>query len=110
MKMKKYKVRVSTSAIEFWKVFAKSEQEAMDNYMEGENYFTKPKGEDVEIIGEMNENVQTEKQIATKTEIFDIFQKYLNLSDEEYNKLYNETWADVDVTIWNFEKNIREEK
>ena len=108
--MKKYKVRVSTSAIEFWKVEAKSEQEAMDNYMEGENYFTKPKGEDVEIIGEMNENVQTEKQIATKTEIFDIFQKYLNLSDEEYNKLYNETWADVDVTIWNFEKNIREEK
>ncbi len=108
--MKKYKVRVSTSAIEFWMVEAKSEQEAMDNYMEGENYFTKPKGEDVEIMGEVNENVQTEKQIATKTEIFDIFQKYLNLSDEEYNKMYNETWADVDVTIWNFEKNIREEK
>lgn len=57
----------------------------------------------------MNENVQTEKQIATKTKIFDIFQGYLNLSDEEYNKMYNETWADVDVAIWNFEKNIREE-
>ena len=38
----------------------------------------------------MNENVQTEKQIATKTEIFDIFQKYLNLSDAEYNKMYDE--------------------
>ena len=107
--MRKYKVRVYTSAIEFWKVFAKSEQEAMDNYMEGENYFTKPKGEDVEIMGEVNENVQTEKQIATKTEIFDIFQKYLNLSDEEYNKMYNETWADIDVTIWNFENDIRGE-
>ena len=52
MKMKKYKVRVHTSAIEFWKVEAKSEQEAMDNYMECENYFTKPKGEDVEILEE----------------------------------------------------------
>ena len=51
--MRKYKVRVYTSAIEFWKVFAKSEQEAMDNYMEGENYFTKPKGEDVDILEEV---------------------------------------------------------
>lgn len=58
----------------------------------------------------MKENEQTEKQIATKTKIFDIFQKYLNLSDEEYNKMYDETWADVDIAIWNFEKNIREEK
>ena len=57
----------------------------------------------------MNENVQTEKQIATKTEIFDIFQGYLNLSDAEYNKMYDEVWADVDIAIWNFEKNIREE-
>ena len=55
----------------------------------------------------MNENVQTEKQIAIKTKIFDIFQKYLNLSDEEYNKMYNETWADVDIAIWNFEKSVR---
>ena len=52
MKMKKYKVRVYTSAIEFWEVEAKDEQEAMDNYMEGENYFTKPKGEDVDILEE----------------------------------------------------------
>ena len=58
----------------------------------------------------MKENEQTEKQIATKTKIFDIFQKYLNLSDEEYNKMYDETWADVDIAIWNFEKNIVEEK
>tara|TARA_R100001244_G_scaffold67707_1_gene55436 strand:- start:1204 stop:1362 length:159 start_codon:yes stop_codon:yes gene_type:complete len=50
--MRKYKVRVYTSAIEFWNVEAKSEQEAMDNYMEGENYFTKPKGEDIEILEE----------------------------------------------------------
>ena len=57
----------------------------------------------------MNENVQTEKQIATKTEIFDIFQGYLNLSDAEYNKMYDEVWADVDIAIWNFEKNIRGE-
>ena len=57
----------------------------------------------------MNENEQTEKQIATKTEIFDIFQKYLNLSDAEYNKMYDEVWADVDIAIWNFEKNIRGE-
>jgi len=53
MKMKKYKVRVHTSAIEIWMVEAKSEQEAMDNYMEGENYFTKPKGEDVDILEEV---------------------------------------------------------
>ena len=57
----------------------------------------------------MNENVQTEKQIATKTEIFDIFQGYLNLSDAEYNKMYDEVWADVDIAIWNFEKSIRGE-
>jgi hypothetical protein len=25
----------------------------MDNYMEGENYFTKPKGEDVDILEEV---------------------------------------------------------
>ena len=51
-RMRKYKVRVYTSAIEFWEVEAKDEQEAMDNYMEGENYFTKPKGEDVDILEE----------------------------------------------------------
>ena len=51
--MKTYKVRVYTSAIEFWEVEAKDEQEAMDNYMEGENYFTKPKGEDVDILEEV---------------------------------------------------------
>ena len=52
-KMKKYKVRVYTSAIEFWEVEAENEQEAMDNYWEGENYFTKPKGEDIEILEEV---------------------------------------------------------
>jgi len=52
-KTKKYKVRVFTSAIEFWEVEAESEQEAMDNYWEGENYFTKPKGEDIEILEEV---------------------------------------------------------
>ena len=53
MKMKKYKVRVYTSAIEFWEVEAENEQEAMENYWEGENYFTKPKGEDIEILEEV---------------------------------------------------------
>ena len=51
--MRKYKVRVYTSAIEFWEVEAKSEQEAMENYWEGENYFTKPKSEDVDILEEV---------------------------------------------------------
>jgi len=50
--MRKYKVRVYTSAIEFWEVEAENEQGAMDNYMEGENYLTKPKGEDIEILEE----------------------------------------------------------
>ena len=50
--MRKYKVRVYTSAIEFWEVEAENEQEAMENYWEGENYFTKPKGEDVDILEE----------------------------------------------------------
>ena len=48
--MRKYKVRVYTSAIEFWEVKAKNEQDALDNYMEGEHCFTKPKGEDIEIM------------------------------------------------------------
>ena len=50
--MKKYKVRVYTSAIEFWEVEAENEQEAMENYWEGENYLTKPKSEHIEMMEE----------------------------------------------------------
>ena len=51
--MRKYKVRVFTSAIEFWEIEAKNAQEAVNNYSEGNNYFTKPKSEDVEVFGEI---------------------------------------------------------
>jgi len=48
--MKKYKVAVTVNDLQFWEVEADSEQEAMDNYMEGDHYFTKSRGEDIEVI------------------------------------------------------------
>ena len=49
--MRQYKVRVFTSKVEVWGVEAENEQEAMENYWEGEIMFTKPKSEDVEMVG-----------------------------------------------------------
>ena len=54
-KMKKYKVKVDINDTQFWEVEAESEQEAMDNYMEGSHYHTKSHGEDAEVVEEITE-------------------------------------------------------
>ena len=54
-KMKKYKVKVEINDTQFWEVEAESEQEAMDNYVEGSHYHTNSHGEDVEVVGEITE-------------------------------------------------------
>ena len=51
--MKKYKVKVEINDTQFWEVEAESEQEAMDNYVEGSHYHTNSHGEDVEVVGEI---------------------------------------------------------
>ena len=49
--MKKYKVKVYTSEVEFWEVEAENEEEAMQNHWEGVQLgFTQPKGCSVEIV------------------------------------------------------------
>tara|TARA_R110002126_G_scaffold289476_1_gene444462 strand:- start:46 stop:216 length:171 start_codon:yes stop_codon:yes gene_type:complete len=53
--MNKYKVKVDINDTQFWEVEAESEQEAMDNYMEGSHYHTKSHGEDVEVVEETKE-------------------------------------------------------
>mgnify|MGYP003638163149 CR=1 FL=1 len=54
--MNKYKVKVDINDTQFWEVEAESEQEAMDNYMEGSHYHTKSHGEDAEVVEEINLN------------------------------------------------------
>jgi hypothetical protein len=54
--MKKYKVKVDINDTQFWEVEAESEQEAMDNYVEGSHYHTNSHGEDVEVVEEIKEN------------------------------------------------------
>ena len=51
--MKKYKVSVFGNQTEYYEVKANSEQEALDNYQDGEHLFTKFHGEDVEVVGEI---------------------------------------------------------
>ena len=53
--MKKYIVKVDITDTQFWEVEAESEQEAMDNYMEGSHYHTKSHGEDIEEVEEIKE-------------------------------------------------------
>ena len=53
--MKKYKVKVEINDTQFWEVEAESEQEAMDNYVEGSHYHTNSHGEDVEVVEEITE-------------------------------------------------------
>jgi len=56
--MRKYKVKVDINDTQFWEVEAKSEQEAMDNYMEGSHYHTKSHGEDIEVVEEIKESME----------------------------------------------------
>ena len=56
--MRKYKVKVDINDTQFWEVEAESEQEAMDNYMEGSLYHTKSHGEDIEVVGEIKESME----------------------------------------------------
>ena len=56
--MNKYKVKVDINDTQFWEVEAESEQEAMDNYMEGSHYHTKSHGEDIEVVEEIKESTE----------------------------------------------------
>ena len=56
--MKKYIVKVDITYTQFWEVEAESEQEAMDNYMEGSHYHNKSHGEDIEVVEEIKESTE----------------------------------------------------
>ena len=56
--MRKYKVKVDIIDTQFWEVEAESEQEAMDNYMEGSHYHTKSHGEGIEVVEEIKESME----------------------------------------------------
>ena len=51
--IKLYKVIVEINDTKFWEVEARSEQDAMDNYVEGSHYHTNSHGEDVEVVEEI---------------------------------------------------------
>lgn len=53
--MKKYKVKVEINQTEYYEVEARSEQEALDDYIAGKHLFTKFHGDDVEAMGEIKE-------------------------------------------------------
>tara|TARA_R100001086_G_C11693478_1_gene219303 strand:+ start:100 stop:282 length:183 start_codon:yes stop_codon:yes gene_type:complete len=54
--MNTYKVKVNINDTQFWEVKADSEQEAMDNYIEGVHYHTKSHGENVEVMEQIKES------------------------------------------------------
>ena len=54
--IKLYKVKVEINDTQFWEVEARSEQDAMDNYVEGSHYHTNSHGEDVEVMEEIIES------------------------------------------------------
>ena len=54
--IKLYKVKVEINDTQFWEVEATSEQDAMDNYVEGSHYHTNSHGEDVEVMEEIIES------------------------------------------------------
>ncbi len=51
--MKKYKVSLRVNQTEYYEVEAKSEKEAIDNYIDGKHLFTKFHGDDVNVIEEI---------------------------------------------------------
>ena len=53
--MRKYKVSVHVNQTEYYEVEARSEQEALDNYVDGKPLFTKFRGDDVEVVEEIQE-------------------------------------------------------
>ena len=53
--MRKFKVRVERSDTQFWEVKARSEQEAFDNYANGNLYQTNTYGDNVEVVEEIKE-------------------------------------------------------
>ena len=54
--MRKFKVRVERSDTQFWEVEARSEKEALDNYVNGNLYQTNTHGDYVSMVGEVKEN------------------------------------------------------
>ena len=51
--MKKYKVKVEINDTQFWEVEAESEQEAMDNYANGNLYQTNTHGDALSVVKEL---------------------------------------------------------
>jgi len=55
MKMNKYKVIIETITHEFWECWGKDEEDAIANYFDGEQYYTKPKADNLIHIEEIKE-------------------------------------------------------
>jgi predicted HicB family RNase H-like nuclease len=53
--MRKFKVRVERSDTQFWEVEARSEKEALDNYVSGNLCQTNTHGDYVSMVGEITE-------------------------------------------------------
>jgi len=53
--MRKFKVRVERSDTQFWEVEARSEKEALDNYVSGNLCQTNTHGDYVSMVGEIIE-------------------------------------------------------
>lgn len=53
--MRKFKVRVERSDTQFWEVEARSEKEALDNYVNGNLCQTNTHGDYVSMVGEITE-------------------------------------------------------
>ena len=54
-KMNKYKVIIETITHEFWECWGKDEEDAIENYFDGEHYYTKPKADNLIHIEEIKE-------------------------------------------------------
>jgi len=56
IRMRKFKVRVERSDTQFWEVKARSEQEAFDNYANGNLCQTNTHGDVLSVVEEIKEN------------------------------------------------------
>ena len=61
--MKKYKVTLRVDEIQYWEVEASNEEEAIENYMEGEHISTKPKQDEVLLVKEIGMELFKNKDV-----------------------------------------------
>ena len=54
-KMKKYQVIIESITHEFWECYGKDEDDAVQNYFDGDKYYVKPKADDLVHIEEIAE-------------------------------------------------------